>query len=195
MDLRSLEDEELVEMAQTAAEGDLRAYDRLVERHQHKVLTNCRHLTRSPDDAEDLAQEVFVKAFFALPRFEGRSAFGTWVGRIKVNHCLNFLRKREGKTHVDVEDEAVHAAPELHVQPRAQRRVEAMDERARIREVLDSMSDTLRIPLLLRDLDEMSYQEIADELGIGISATKMRIKRAREEFRARYGEILAEQDA
>ena len=179
-------DETLVARAQRSPQGDTRAYETLVVRHQEKVLANCRYLTRCPDDAQDLAQEVFVKAFFSLKRFEGRSSFGSWIQRIKVNHCLNFLRKRKGKTHVDVDDPATAAHDELHVAASADRELHAADTRERIREVLDLLPDTLRIPLVMRDLDGLSYQDIADALDIGLSAVKMRIKRGREEFRRLY---------
>ncbi len=185
-------DEELVALAMRANQGDLRAFDHLVERHQSRVLANCRYLTRSPDDAEDLAQEVFVKAYFGLKRFEGRSQFKTWIQRIKVNHCLNHLRKRKDKVFLDVQDEALGSVEELRVEPVAQKRAEARDDRDLVRSVLDSLPDTLRLPLVLRDLDELSYQEIAESLDIGLSATKMRIKRGREEFRDKYAAALQE---
>ncbi len=185
MEHQSFSDDQLIELTRSAGEGDLRAYDSLVERHQDRVLTNCRHLTRSAD-AEDLAQEIFVKAYFALDRFEGRSAFGTWIQRIKVNHCLNHLRRQRDKTFVDVADPVVEAEPELAWAPRAHRNLEREDRREAVRAVLDSLPESLRVPLLLRDLDEMSYQEIADEMGLGLSAVKMRIKRGRELFRERF---------
>ncbi len=182
-DLQEKSDEELVQMAAAAPPGDLRAAESLVLRHQRRVLTNCRYLTRSPGDAEDLAQEVFVKAIFSLRRFEGRSLFKTWLQRIKINHCLNFLRKMEGREHVPLDEPATQAAEELQAPPQAEAEIRARRQRERIRKVLDAMSDTLRVPLLLRDMDGLSYQEIAEALGLGLSAVKMRIKRAREEFR------------
>lgn len=194
-DLEGRTDEELVEMAQASAEGDLRAFDQLVSRHQARILANCRYLTRSPDDAEDLAQEVFIKGYFGLARFEGRSQFKTWIQRIKVNHCLNHIRKKKDKVHLDVQDAAMEAEPELHVAPQAERRAEAADERELVKSVLDELPDTLRVPLILRDLDGLSYQEIADSLEIGLSATKMRIKRGREEFRAAYEQAKKVQES
>jgi RNA polymerase sigma-70 factor (ECF subfamily) len=179
-------DEELVERARQAPEGDLRAFECIVGRYESKILANCRYITRDPAHAEDLAQEVFIKVFYGLKGFEGRSALRTWMQRIKVNHCLNHLKKKEGKTFVDVEDPQVAVAEELSVKPAAERAVSSRDEREIIAEILDSMNDTLRIPLVLREMDQLSYQEIADELGLGLSAVKMRIKRAREEFQARY---------
>ncbi len=164
-------------------------------RHRGRVLANCRYLTRAAEDSEDLAQEVFLKAFFALERFEGRSTFKTWLQRIKINHCLNYLDKQKKRRVVDVEDPVVSARDELRVEPRAEKRVEAISDRERIAFVLDSLAETLRVPLVLRDADGDSYQEIADRLGIGLSAVKMRIKRAREEFRSRWLQAFGEESA
>ena len=191
MDLDKASDEELVDEAKAAAPGDFRAFEELMHRHEAKVVTNCRYISGSPSDAPDLAQEVFVKAFFAIPRFEGRSSFKTWIQRIKTNHCLNFVKKANKRSYVDVDDAGLRAADELSVRPDAPGNLEAMDERARISFVLDQMTETLRVPLLMRDMDGFSYQEIADELGVGLSAVKMRILRARDEFREHY-EALAE---
>jgi len=181
-------DDELVTAALDAAEGDTRAFDELVVRHQGRILANCRYLSGSADDAHDLAQEVFVKAFFGLKRFQGRAKFGSWVQRIKVNHCLNHLRKRKGKSFLDVDDPVLSGEAELQTPASPERDAGRRDMRERIREVLDALPDTLRIPLIMRDLDGYAYQEIADSLGLGLSAVKMRIKRAREEFRRLYDE-------
>lgn len=184
-----LSDEALVERVRNAPEGDTGAFETLVQRHQRGVLANCRHLTTA-DVAEDLAQEVFVKAYFALDRFEGRASFKTWVQRIKVNHCLNYLRRRRGVAYVDLEDETTAHRAELQAEPEAERRLEVEDARRHVAALLDAMSDTLRIPLVMRDADGMSYEEIASVLGIGLSAVKMRIKRGREEFRRLF--VLAD---
>jgi RNA polymerase sigma-70 factor (ECF subfamily) len=183
--LQDASDQELVEMAKAHYGVDMRPFETLVRRYQRKVLANCRYLTRSPNDAEDLAQDVFVKAYFGLQRFESRAKFSTWLQRIKINHCLNFNEKRRGKLMVDVSP-GMEIEAGLAVAPRGPSQLESLDERRRISGVLDAMSDTLRVPLLLRDLDGLSYQEIADRLDVGLSAVKMRIKRAREEFRERY---------
>lgn len=179
-------DERLVELAKAETTGDTRPFDVLMRRHQGFVKANCRVITRSPADSEDLAQEVFVKAFFALRRFEGRSQFRTWIQRIKVNHCLNHLRKTKGTTMVDVEDVEAESHEAMQTSPTAHTNLQATSDRERILEVLDAMADTLRIPLMLRDGDGLSYEEIATQLGVGLSAVKMRIKRAREEFRQRF---------
>lgn len=175
-------DETLVAEARAAAEGDSDAFEELVRRHQRHVLANCRHMTRASNDAEDLAQEVFVKAFFGIERFEGRSTFKTWLMHVKVNHCLNYLRRKRGVSYVELGDD-VKQAPGLSEDPVALRALELRDERARITAALDELSDAVRVPLVLRDVDGLPYEEIAQTLGIGLSAVKMRIKRGREQFR------------
>lgn len=179
-------DEKLVEIAREALPGDLRAFDELVRRHQVKVQTNCRYLSGNEEDALDLAQEVLVKAYFNLDRFAGRSQFGTWLNRIKVNHCLNHLRRRRRSSYVDIESPGLDADPALRADQSADDGLRARNTRERISAVLDDMGESLRVPLIMRDLDGMSYQEIADRLDLGLSAVKMRIKRAREEFKTAY---------
>lgn len=182
-------DDQLVAIARTEGSGDTRAFETLVRRHQGFVVANCRVITGSAADADDLSQEVFVKAFFGLRRFEGRAQFRTWLQRIKVNHCLNHLRKTRGAVMVDIDDVALGDHAALRIPATAPAAILAATDRERIVSVLDAMADTLRVPLMLRDGDGQSYQEIADQLGIGLSAVKMRIKRARAEFRTRLAEI------
>jgi RNA polymerase sigma-70 factor, ECF subfamily len=182
-------DEELLASALRAGEGDLRAFEQLVQQHQKRIVADCRYMTRDESTAEDLAQEVFVKAFFGLRSFEGRSSFRHWLQRIKVHHCLNHIKKQAGKRQVPLDDEGVDESVHLQVEPTAHKMFEAMDDRRRISMILESLPATLRLPLILREMDELSYEEIANELGIGLSAVKMRTKRAREEFRRRYEDM------
>ena len=184
-------DEDLVERMKRLPE-DWGSFERLVSRHQAKVLANCRYITRSAQHAEDLAQEVFIKAYFGLSGFEGRAAFSTWLHRLKVNHCLNFLTRRQRGTFVDAGDPSLEREPAMQTPPLAESGLERAEQQRRIDSVLDGMSDTLRVPLVMRDMDGLPYQEIADILGLGISAVKMRIKRARDEFRERYAALAAE---
>jgi RNA polymerase sigma-70 factor (ECF subfamily) len=179
-------DQELLEQARKAPEGDLRAFEKLVLLHQRRVVANCRYITRDPNNAEDLAQEVLVKAFFGLRTFEGRSSFSGWLQRIKINHCLNHLKKQAGRSYIGIEEPEVEAFNQLQVQSTAERMAEAISDRQLTSLVLDSMSSTLRVPLILCDMDGLSYEEVAQALGISLSAAKMRIKRGREDFRERY---------
>jgi RNA polymerase sigma-70 factor, ECF subfamily len=191
IDVASETDEELVSRCQ-ADRDDPRSFEALVRRHQGYVMANCRSLSRSATDAEDLAQEVFTKVFFSLPRWEARGPFRGWLTTVKVNHCLNFLRSRRGKNWVELDevgeaDQAVLAKP-----AEAERMVESGELRSVITQALDRLSDTIRVPLVLCDADGLSYEEIAEQLGIGLSAVKMRIKRGREEFRRHYTALTAE---
>jgi RNA polymerase sigma-70 factor, ECF subfamily len=184
-------DQELLEQARTAPEGDLRAFEKLVLLYQKRVVANCRYITRDPNNSEDLAQEVLVKAFFGLRSFEGRSTFAGWLQRIKINHCLNHLKKQAGRSYIGIDESEVEAFDQLQVQSTAERMAETISDRQLTSLVLDSMSSTLRIPLLLSDMDGLSYEEVAQALGVGLSAAKMRIKRGREEFRERYKQMQA----
>jgi RNA polymerase sigma-70 factor (ECF subfamily) len=179
-------DEGLLKEAQKAPEGDLRAFEELIHRYQRRVVANCRYITRDPNNAEDLAQEVLVKAFFELRRFDGRSSFADWLQRIKINHCLAYLKRQTGRSYVEIEEQEVDEFDQLKVKDAVGHLAGSGNEKQLISAVLDSMSSTLRIPLLLCDMDGLSYEQVAEVLGISLSATKMRIKRARAEFRERY---------
>lgn len=183
-------DDDLVARAKADGERDSRPFEVLVRRHQGHVVANCRILTRSSADAEDLAQEVFVKAFFGLRKFEGRSQFRTWLQRIKVNHCLNYLRQQRGTT-VGIDELTVADEGKIRTGATADAELISAIERAQIVTVLDAMADTVRVPLMLRDGDGLSYEEIASTLNISLSAAKMRIKRGREEFRQRFAALTA----
>jgi len=186
VDFAGSEDEVLVRKAREALEGDLRPFEQLVLRYERRMVANCRYITHDPNEAEDLAQEVMVKAFYGLRSFEGRSTFRHWLQRIKVNHCLNHLKKQEGRSYIGVEEPEAGGFDQLRVQATAEHQAEVIGERELIARILNSMTETLRIPLVLCDMDELSYEEVAKVLGISLSAVKMRIKRAREDFRSRY---------
>src|SRR3984885_7891128 len=179
-------DEDLLEEALKAPEGDLRAFERLVLRYQRRVVANCRYITRDPNNAEDLAQEVLVKVFFGLRGFEGRSSFGGWLNRIKINHCLDHLRRQSSRSFVGIEEQNVNEFDQLKDLATAEKLAEAISDQQRIAKVLDSLPSSLRVPLILCDMDGLTYEEVAHALGISLSATKMRIKRAREIFRDQY---------
>jgi RNA polymerase sigma-70 factor (ECF subfamily) len=185
--------ERLVEKVRSSVLGDTRAFRTLVLRHKDHVLANCRFLSGSEDEAEDLAQEVFLKVYTGLAGFEGRSRFRTWLHRLKVNHCLSWLRKRRREPHLDIDDPKVRdeLPPDTDTCIRAEDRF-ALQER--IREILDRMPENLRVPLVMCDVDGMSYEGIASMLNISLSATKMRIKRARELFRTSWERDSAQDD-
>ena len=179
-------DASLVDRARRSPAGDTRAFDELVARHRGRVVANCCYLTTSAD-AEDLAQEVLVKAYFSLKKYEQRSKFSTWLYRIKVNHCLNHRRsERRHAGDVAIDDAPADAAP-LTVAPEADAALDRAADVTRVRAAVAGLNDTLRVPLVMRELDEMSYDEIAAALDLSLSAVKMRILRARQELRVALG--------
>jgi RNA polymerase sigma-70 factor (ECF subfamily) len=180
------QDDQLFLAARTAPPGDMRAFETLVQQHQRRIVADCRHITRDESVAEDLAQEVFLKAYFGMKNFEGRSSFRHWLQVIKVHHCLNHLKKQRGKTAVSIDDEGPQSSEEIKAFSSHDRSEERFSEQQIIHRVLDAMPDNLRLPLVLRDMDELSYEEVASNLNISLSAAKMRIKRAREWFRDQY---------
>ena len=186
--MASDEEDRLFQQARQAPEGDLRAFEMLVQQNQRRIVADCRHITRDESVAEDLAQEVFVKAFFGMQNFEGRSSFRHWLQVIKVHHCLNHLKRtKKQQVSLDDEDEGMSNSIELST---ADKTLERLSDRQRIHRILEMMPETLRLPLVLRDMDELSYKEVAANLKISLPAVKMRIKRAREWFRERYeGEV------
>ena len=189
--LAAADDDRLVRLAQRVDPSDCRPFEELVRRYQARVIANCRYLTGSADDAEDLAQEVFVRVFFALRRFERRSLFSTWLFRIKVNHCLNHLRatRAEGRRVAldDLDDNTENA---LRTDETIEFELTEEASRERVRTAIQALPLTLRVPLVMRELDEMTYDDIAQQLGLKLSAVKMRIARGRQRLRETMTEAL-----
>ena len=181
--LEELTDGELVLAAREAPPGDHRAFTELLKRHQGRVHTNCRYLV-SLEEADDLAQDVLVKAYFGLAKFQARSSFQTWLDKIKTNHCLNHLQKlrrtRERSVPIEVAEE-VRDPTEPELLP------DRIAEEQAVHEALLGLSPNLRIPLVLSDMDDFTLAEIAEMLNIGLSAAKMRVARGRQAFRELYG--------
>jgi RNA polymerase sigma-70 factor (ECF subfamily) len=189
--LAAADDDRLVRLAQHADPSDCRPFEELVRRYQAKVIANCRYLTGSADDAEDLAQEIFVRVFFALRRFERRSLFSTWLFRIKVNHCLNHLRStRAAGRRVALDDLDDNTEDALRTEDSIELELTEEASRQRVRSAIQELPQTLRVPLVMRELDEMTYDDIAQQLGLKLSAVKMRIARGRQRLRETMTEAL-----
>lgn len=177
-----LTDEELVTRLRSSHPDGHRAFEALVLRYQHEVRARCRQLTRSSaEDADDLAQEVFLKAYLGLPNFEGRSSFRTWLHVITKRHCLDFLKKQGGRVFLNVDD--LQATTELAPPPPAEDPLLFKAGRRRLGALLQRLPRDLRRPLLLRDGVGLTYREIADECDLTLSAVKMRLLRARRRCR------------
>ncbi len=170
-----------------AIAGDRDAFRELVETHQHEVYTLALRLTRDPDLAADVAQEAFIRAWRALPRFRGESAFGTWLHRIVVNTAWT-QRRRAGRHRHDELDESMAVMP-----ADAWSAPEASGERAELRATLNAALDRLpvgqRAVVVLKDVYDWSHEEIAEALDITVSASKVRLHRAHLRLRRVMGAI------
>ena len=174
-----LSDDELVAAAQG---GDRSAMDQLLRRHYDRIYAVCRRVTGGPQDADDACQEALIKITRNLPRFDGRAAFSTWAYRIATNASLDELRKRKRRPRLHSmnpqSDGSNGAGPEA-VDPTAAKRINAIDDRLAIDEALGELSDDFKAAVVLRDVADLDYDEIADVLQIPIGTVKSRIARGR----------------
>jgi len=173
-------DEQLVARVQ---KGDKRSFDLLVLKYQHKVLSLVRRYVKDHAEAEDVAQEAFVKAYRAIGNFRGDSAFYTWLYRIAVNTAKNFLdaRKRRPASDVDIDEVGDFAFSEfLRVEETPESLLATQDLHRVVEEALAALPEELRKALLLRELDGLSYEEIAETMDCPIGTVRSRIFRARE---------------
>lgn len=164
-------------LVKRAQKGDADAFESLYNRHLKRIYNIAWRMMGSGADAEDIAQEVMLKAWRALPAFKLDSAFGTWLYRIAMNACCDELRRRKAKT-VSVE-EMHESGHELETEGFEERSVTA----GGIAWAVERLSEEYRAALVLRDIEGYSYEEIADILRCPIGTVRSRINRAREQMR------------
>ena len=173
-------DEQLVARVQ---KGDKRSFDLLVLKYQHKVLALVRRYVKDHAEAEDVAQESFVKAYRAIGSFRGDSAFYTWLYRIAVNTAKNALdaRKRRPASDVDIDEVEDYAFSDaLRVEENPENLLATQDVHRVVQEVLANLPEELRRALELRQFDGLAYEEIAAVMACPIGTVRSRIFRARE---------------
>jgi RNA polymerase sigma-70 factor (ECF subfamily) len=170
--------------------GDRDAYAAIVRRYQDRVFRLCYSLLNDSHEAEDAAQEIFVKAFESLARFRGGSAFFTWLYRVASNHCLDLLRRR-ARNRKESWEELVEKHGETV--ERLLARKPAADEagsRELVERVLASLSPEHRLILTLREMEGLNYEELGIALHCSLDAVKGRLKRAREDFREKMRHFM-----
>jgi RNA polymerase sigma-70 factor (ECF subfamily) len=174
---------------QRAADGDQTAWDTIVRTYWRKVFNVAYRFVGTYEEAEDLTQEIFLKVFRSLNTFDRRANFQTWLISVSRNFCID--RYRSGRRDREVFAREVNASdvPAEAPGPSPQARMELQDRVALVREALRALSPPLRSAVLLRDIHELSYQEIADQLGVAEGTVKSRINRGRAEL-ARQIEAL-----
>ncbi|MGB5324536.1 MAG: RNA polymerase sigma factor [Pseudomonadales bacterium] len=162
------------------------ARTQLVQQQYSWILASCRQTLRNEADAADAAQEAALAMFRALPGFEGRSALRTWLHRIVRNACVSLIRKRQRHAMT----EHIESLLEIHVQQCLAPDKPDSEVVASVRQVLANMNDKSREVLQLRFFNDVSLEDISQTLGIGLSATKMRLYRAMEQFRQQHSALL-----
>src|SRR5437660_6648642 len=174
------DDRELVRRAQGE---DQEAYAELVRRHQHRVFAVAGGILRRREDVEDIAQQVFVKAFFSLKRFDQRAAFSTWLYKITVNECWELLRKKKVRPWVYESDLSEEQSRQLlssgqkgSDEPDISDRLAA---RERVERLLDGLDERDRLMLILKEVEGFSIEEIAEVLDLNGNTVKVRLFRAR----------------
>ena len=175
--LRGADEAELVA---ACADGRPEAFRELLARHRRSVLTLAYHMLGNAEDAEDVAQEAFVRVFQAIPRFRQQAAFTTWLYRIVTNLCLG--RQRRRRPVVELEALAEPSAPDSPSQQ--------VTEGLAARQVLAQMPAQLRAILVLREQEELSYEEIAKALALPVGTVRSRLSKARACFRRLWSELL-----
>jgi RNA polymerase sigma-70 factor (ECF subfamily) len=174
------DDRELVRRAQ---EEDHEAYEELVRRHQHRVFAVAGGILRRREDVEDVAQQVFVKAYFSLKRFDQRAAFSTWLYKITLNECWDLLRKKKVRPLVyesDLSEEqarqVITSGEKANPGPDISEKLEA---RERVERLLEGLDERDRLMLILKEVEGFSIEEIAKILNLNGNTVKVRLFRAR----------------
>jgi RNA polymerase sigma-70 factor (ECF subfamily) len=175
--------------------GDRHAFDLLVIKYQRKIMRLLSRMIAEPAEIEDVAQEAFIKAYRALPQFRGDSAFYTWLYRIAINTARNWqasrarrpstvsvLENEDGETFEQIDSLSDHSTPESLM---ASRQIAQT-----VNEAIEALPDDLRTAIVLREIEGMSYEEIASTMQCPIGTVRSRIYRAREAIAARLRPVM-----
>ena len=176
-----LTDNELVRLVQS---GNKNAFNLLVSRHQNKVINIVARYVKNSGDVADVAQEAFIKAYRALPNFRGESAFYTWLYRIAVNSAKNYLTSQSRKppaSDVDSADAEYFEGSDALKENASPENTLLSDElRKKLFETIDKLPEDLKVAITLREIEGLSYEEIADVMECPVGTVRSRIFRARE---------------
>jgi RNA polymerase sigma-70 factor (ECF subfamily) len=171
-----------------ARQGDAKAFSELLERYETKIFRLALHITQNREDAEDVLQETFLKAYEHLDQFQGNSRFYTWIVRIAVNQALMKLRKRKSDRTVSI-DETVDTGEDTVAREIAawgdnpEQRYGREEMQEILRSAIESLAPIYRAVFVLRDVDELSTEETAEALDLSVPAVKSRLLRARLQLR------------
>jgi len=182
-------------LVKRAKAGDMGAYDELVRLYQERIYATIYHMTSNHEDANDLAQEAFIKAYQALKSFKGDSSFFTWVYRIAVNKTINFLKQRRNRTHMSLNDLDFNAEhnPDLislisEKTPR--REVNLAELQEKLNAAMQKLSDVHRLVVTLHDVQDLSHEEIGKIMDCNTGTVRSRLFYARQQLQAYLSDYL-----
>jgi RNA polymerase sigma-70 factor (ECF subfamily) len=186
------DDRQWVEMAQ---QGDVAAFDKLVEMYHSRIYTLTYQMTSNREDAEDLTQEIFVKAFEALPRFKGHSSFYTWLYRIGINKTINYRKKRNRNRPLSLDameqevkqDEVYH---DLSSKGSPLRNLSLSELQLKLNEAMQRLSEKHRTVVVMHDMQGIPHDEIANVVGVSVGTVRSRLFYARRQLQADLGEYV-----
>jgi RNA polymerase sigma-70 factor (ECF subfamily) len=178
-----------------AQQGDVHAFDVLVERYQSKIYGLVYNMTSNREDAEDLVQEIFVKAYRALPRFKGKSSFYTWLYRIAVNKTINYRKKRNRKRAMSLDefdseiklDDVYH---DLTSKGSPLRNLSLTELQKKMNEALQNLSEKHRTVVILHDMQGVPHENIAKMTGASVGTIRSRLFYARRQLQAELTEFI-----
>ena len=182
-------------LVSAAKNGNQRAFELLVERHQQRMLAFARRYTRVREDAEDVVQQTFQKAFIHLNRFQGKSSFSTWLTRIAINEALMLMRRSHALREIPVNDSTDQgvAASAMEIPDEGPDPETSYMRREReqiLSETLGNLRPGLRLAIALRELAELSTEETARRMGISVGAVKARLFHARKKLRGKLSRYM-----
>jgi RNA polymerase sigma-70 factor (ECF subfamily) len=175
-------------------QGDKSAFDLLVLKYQHKIIQLVNRYVKDSSEAQDVAQEAFIKAYRALGNFRGESAFYTWLYRIAINTAKNYLVSRSRRSsdyQVDIQDaEQIENAPQLHGMETPERLLFNQEIIETIKTAIENLPEEMRVAIMLREFEGMSYEEIAEAMDCPVGTVRSRIFRAREAIDSKLTPLL-----
>lgn len=172
------------QLIKRARNGDISAFEELIAEYEKKIYNYCFRMTNNREDAEDLAQEVFIKVYRGLKSFKGDSQFSTWIYRIAYNTCVDKFRRK--KVRVLSMTPANEEEKELDLpdgEPLPEEKVLQAEKKKLIQECIESLKPEYKTVIILRDIQDHTYESIADILGIPLGTVKSHISRARAALR------------
>ena len=187
---------EELSLVRRARAGDLEAYDDLIRRYQERIYATIYHMTANHEDANDLAQDTFIKGYQAIGSFKGDSSFYTWIYRIAINKTINFLKQRKNKPHLSLNDLDVNAEhdPDMIalVSDRTPRRDLALSElQERLNNAMQKLSEIHRLVVTLHDVQGLSHEEIGKIMDCNVGTVRSRLFYARQQLQAYLSDYVS----